>query len=161
MKKALCTISLAVLLSSMASPIAFAGSQSMTAVAIPVIEQNAEKQGQESPKPTISMEEAQKIAEKAFEIPKGYQRVASDFMDSPGRKVWNFNWNKNEGNKYSNYSVSVDADTGVIRNYSYNDSSMYEAKSDFSTIISQDQAHQIALKTLKKFFPKQVRCLRK
>lgn len=162
MKKALCAISLSVLLGSVALPVAFAGQQSVVQVSAraisPVV--TTETQDQTSQKPGITMEEAQKIAEKAFEIPKGYQRVMSDFMDSPGRKAWNFNWSKNEGNQYSNYNVSVDADTGEIRNYNYNDSSTLDAKNDFSAIISRDQAHQIALKTIKRFFPKQVSLLK-
>ncbi|KNZ68724.1 S-layer protein [Thermincola ferriacetica] len=102
----------------------------------------------------ITREEAMKIARDTFGIPEGLKNVDISYREESyfgNRKIWEFNWNMSILNRYRHISVSIDADTGEIIQYSENeDWSNAKKPAKYKT---REECRQIAEAMLQRLAP--------
>lgn len=120
-------------------------------------------------KDVISKEEALSIAEKAIDLPSTFKlRGAQLFRDweFPELKIWSFNWNVEEKDHYGWASVEVDAKTGKVLAFDFNEDYAKPVSEGQKTeqkplvIKTREEAEKVVQNYLKENFPAVVDNLR-
>lgn len=115
-------------------------------------------------KSLISREKALEIASKAIDIPMDYQLNSSSLnrdWNFPELRIWSFNWNLEQKDRYGWASVEVDAKTGKVLSFNYSepeDQNQREPKS--WTIKTKAAAEKVLNDYLKNNYPEVVGKLR-
>lgn len=108
----------------------------------------------------LSKEEALAIAQKFIAIPSGFTLRNSGLRNDwgfPQLKIWSFNWELEEKNRYGWVSVEVDAKTGKILSFNISDDYTEGSKENKKLIIkNRTEAEKLVQDYLKANYPETV-----
>lgn len=110
----------------------------------------------------ITKEEALAVAQKFIEVPNTFTLRNSELRSDwefPELKVWSFNWNLDEKNHYGWASAEVNAKTGKILSFNFNDDRFDDqGKSQQKSLVikTKAEAEKIVTEFLKTNFPETV-----
>ncbi len=95
----------------------------------------------------ITREEAQKIAEKYFTIPEGYEgpHISRETSDYEGGIIWSLRWTK-DSPSHGSINISIDANTGFVLNYH-----QYDDERNKNVSIPPETSYDDAVKIARDF----------
>jgi hypothetical protein len=99
----------------------------------------------------VSLENAIIIVKEKMPIPEGLEEFSSDYQEAGGYGSWNLKWRNIKDN--AEFSVSVDSESGEIKNISYYRNSFENVYYKGLPSFTKAQCLEIAKKTLIDFLP--------
>lgn len=111
----------------------------------------------------ISREQALQIAQKTIEIPENYKLNHSGLNKDwsfPELRIWSFQWSLEEKDRYGWASVEIDAKTGKVLSFDYNESEGGQVKEKPLKVKTKADAEKIVNDYLQANYPEVVGNLR-